>query len=209
MGTGDPSTLLNTVVFILGKGCALRAGKEHRSLRAPPFCSQFEFMHDNEGTIFLRYSEDRGLKTNKGGLKHRKLDPKTVDVYPIADASRCPVRLVMNYLSKLPKVRKCQAFYLQPKRKFTENEWYLDRAVGANKLCDVIKDMTKTAGFPGFYSNHSLRSTCATSLYHANIDEQVIQEITRHRSLAVRSYKRTCDSQRKQASNCIFSTQRS
>ena len=69
--------------------------------------------------------------------------------------------------------------------------------------------MTEKAGIPGFFSNHSLRSTCATSLYHANIGEQVIQEITRHRSLAVRSYKRTCYKQRQIASNCIFSSQRS
>ena len=78
-----------------------------------------------------------------------------------------------------------------------------------NPLRDTIKELTKKARIPGFYTNHSSRSTCATSLYHCNIDEQVIMEITGHRSLAVRSYKRTCDSQRKQASNCIFSTQRS
>ena len=35
LGTSNPVTLLNTVVFIIGKGFALRAGKEHRQLRAP------------------------------------------------------------------------------------------------------------------------------------------------------------------------------
>ena len=32
-GTNDPETLLNTVLFIVGKGFSLRAGKEHYSLR--------------------------------------------------------------------------------------------------------------------------------------------------------------------------------
>ena len=103
LGSHNPSTLLNTIIFILGKGCALRAGKEHRSLRSPSFNSQFEFLHNNEGVVFLRYTEDQGLKTNKGGLKHRKLEPKTVDVYPIEDQYKCPVRLVILYLSKLPR----------------------------------------------------------------------------------------------------------
>ena len=44
LGYHNPSTLLNTVVFLLGKGCTLIAGKEHRSLRAAPFNSQFNFV---------------------------------------------------------------------------------------------------------------------------------------------------------------------
>ena len=45
----------------------------------------------------------------------------------------------------------------------------------------------------GFFTNHSLRSSCATILYNdpANIPEQAIAERTGHRSLAIRSYKRT------------------
>ena len=46
LGDHDPETLLNTMVFIIGKGFALRAGKEHQALRSPPFDSQFQFLHD-------------------------------------------------------------------------------------------------------------------------------------------------------------------
>ena len=76
--------------------------------------------------------------------------------------------------------------------------------MGVNRLRDTIKDICKTANLPGFFSNHSLRSTAATKMYQCDIDEQLIQEITGHRSLAVRSYKRTSLSQRKHASNSIF-----
>ena len=38
-----------------------------------------------------------------------------------------------------------------------------------------------------------------------DIAEQLIQEITGHRSLALRSYKCTCDQQYKDASNLVFS----
>ena len=141
-------------------------------------------------------------------MKHRKVEPKVVDVYPIENIERCPLRIIIKYLSMLPSDQKCQAFYLQPHRKFTSTMWYFDKAVGANKLREVVKDVCDKAGLPGFYTNHSLRSTCATSLYHCNIDEQLIQEIMGHRSSAVTSYKRTCDFQRKVVSNCIFSGQR-
>ena len=51
--------------------------------------------------------------------------------------------------------------------------------------------------FSGFFSNHSLRATCATRLYQAGVDEQLITERTGHTSLAVRSYKRSSTQQSK------------
>ena len=205
--TSNPVTLLNTVVFIIGKGFALRAGKEHRQLRAPPFNSQLTFMKDCTGSTFIRYTEDIGLKTNKGGLKHHKVDTKIVDMYPTNDPNRCPVSIITQYLSLFPVNRNCKSFYLQPKKKFNPQVWYLDRPAGENKLREVVKDLCESAGFPGFFTNHSLRSTSTTTLYQNNVDEQIIQEITGHRSLAVRSYKRTSNSQRKAASNMIFHSQ--
>ena len=162
-------------------------------------------MHDEEGSVFVRYKEEAGVKTNKGGLKHCKVDPKTVDMYATSDVERCPVRMLLTYLSKLPRDRSCEALYLQPRHKFSPDLWYYDQPVGAKKLRETIKDMCHKAGFTGFWSNHSLRSTGATKLYRGNFDEQLIMEITGHRSLSVRSYKRTSDGQKKEASNYLFS----
>ena len=205
LGTDYPDQLLNTVVFAVGKGFALRAGKEHRMLRAIPYNSQFTFMRDPDGEIFLRYTEDFGLKTNKGGLRNRRVEAKTVDLYASSNTERCPLHAILKYMSLLPKTRTCTAFYLQPRKKFFGKAWYLNRPAGVNRLRTVVKDMCESAGLPGFYTNHSLRSTAATKLYQNDIDEQLIQEVTGHRSLAVRAYKRTSDKQRKMASNCLFS----
>ena len=194
LGMSDPETLLNTLVFVLGKGCAIRAGKVHHSLRRPPHNLHFQFLHDDKGQIFVPYSEDAGLKTNKGGLKHCKLEPNQVDVYPIGNEKRCPIRILIKYLAKLPKT-SCPSLYLQPRKKYTPFSWYQNRPAGENRLREVIKDLCKKAGIPGFYTNHSLRSTATTKMYRANIDEQLIMEITGHHSLAVRSYKRTCYTQ--------------
>ena len=93
----QPSVLLDTVIFMIGKGCALRAGNEHHQLCAPPFKSQFEIFTDSGGKTFIRYREDCGMKTNKGGLKHRKVKPKIVDIYWISDECYCPIRIILSF----------------------------------------------------------------------------------------------------------------
>ena len=110
LGTSNPDQLLNTIIFCVGKGFALRAGKEHRALRTIPFQSQFKFMRDPDGEIFLRYTEDVGLKTNKGGLKHRNIEAKTVDLYASLNCDRCPLHAIIKYLTLLPRTEPAVPF---------------------------------------------------------------------------------------------------
>ena len=152
-------------------------------------------MRDSDGEIFLRYSEDIGTKTNKGSLKHRKIEAKTVDLYATVNADHCPLCAIMKYLSVLPKNRTCSAFYLQPRKKYFGKAWYVNIPAGINRLRTAIGEMCQATGLPGHYTNHSLHATMATKLYQNNVDEQMIMEITGHHSLAVRSYKRTSDCQ--------------
>ena len=204
LGTYSPEVLLVTVMYSIGLSCSLRAGKEHHVLGSIPFDSQFTFFNDKDGKLFFRYREDLGLKTNKGGLKHRKVPGKVVDVHQIDNVDRCPVHILSKYLSMLPSERKCKALYLQCKKNYSPGNWYRDAPVGENKMRSFVKDLCKKAGIPGFYSNHSLRSTSCTRMYDCGVDEQVIQEISGHRSLAVRSYKRTSDEKRRKATKSIF-----
>ena len=204
LGHDNPEQLLNTVVFTIGLSCALRAGKEHRNLQSLPFNSQFSWHVGDDGYHYIRYTEDIQSKTNRGGLKHRKILPKVVNIYPILGSHRCPVAILGRYFSLLPIERTCKSLYLMLKKKFSPNCWYQDRPVGINKLQSVVRDVCAKAGLPGHYTNHSLRATAATRLYHNNFDEQIIQEFTGCRSIAVREYKRTSDSQLKSASSCIM-----
>ena len=158
-------------------------------------------MFDDSAVTYLQYREDVGLKTNKRGLKHKKLDPKVVDVYNILNSYHCPLCVIGMYLSLLPEVRTTKAFYLQALREYTPNCWFQDKPMGVNKLQQIVKILCKKGGLPGYYTNHSLRATAATRLYHANFDEQVIQEVTGF--LAVHEYKRTCPQQHKIASMCV------
>ena len=137
-------------------------------------------------------------------MKHRKIEAKQVDVYQTGNPECCPVRILNKYLGMLPKSRSCTALYLQPKCKFTATCWYLNKPVDENTLCNVIKELCSKASLPGYYPNHSFRATSATRMYQSDIEEQVIQEVTGHRSLSVRSYKRTSEAQCREANRCLF-----
>ncbi|XP_033759001.1 uncharacterized protein LOC117341257 [Pecten maximus] len=65
----------------------------------------------------------------------------------------------------------------------------LTQPIVVNELNGNVKNMLKAAGFEGNYINHSGKRTCATSLYQAGFDEQLIMDRTVHRSRAVRAYK--------------------
>ena len=114
LGIHSTEVLINTVVVMLGLSCALRAGEQHRSLQSPPFNSQFEFLYDDNGQLYFKYKEDVGNKTNKGGIKQCKLEPKEVYVYQTSDSSHSPVRIINYYLGLLPEKCNCKEFYLQP-----------------------------------------------------------------------------------------------
>ena len=126
-----------------------------------------------------------------------------VDIYAKPGHPRDPVMIIEKYVSLLPSNRKNNTFYVHCKKSFSDGVWYLDTPVGVNKLQSMVSDMVKKAGIPGRFTNHSLRATAATRLYHANVDEQIIQEITGHRSLAVRAYKRTSMKQKEFVSQCV------
>ena len=110
------------------------------------------------------------------------------------------------YHSKMPLKKKCAALYLQPKKNWaSDGVWYEDCAMGVNSLRDTVKNMCKAVGFKGNFTNHSLRSMSATRMYESGVEEQVIAEITGHRSLCVHSYKRTSISQKHKAAEALCS----
>ena len=68
----------------------------------------------------------------------------------------------------------------------------------------MMSRICKKAGVTGYKTNHSLRATAASRLYHSGLDEQLIMERTGHRSIeGIRSYKRTNSQQQQQVSNLL------
>ena len=201
LGDHSPDALLNTVFFQIGINFALRSGAEHRALRHGENC-QIVVVEQTGQRPYLQYTEDCS-KNNQGGLQGRKIKPKKVIQHAnTANPSRCPVRLFKLYNSLCSIDR--QAFYLQPLKNPTKDRWYSIKALGHNTLRNMVQQMCKLAGITGHKTNHSLRATAATRLFHAGIDEQLIMERTGHRSIeGVRSYKRTSEEQVEELSDVL------
>ena len=57
----------------------------------------------------------------------------------------------------------------------------------------TVRKLTACIGEDGYFTNHSLRRTCATRLYENGLDKQRIMAFTGHRSKdGVRTYKISC-----------------
>ena len=203
MGDDDPEKLLDTLVFCFGLNFALRSGKEHRSLR--PDMIEYKQLADSKS--YLIYNEC-GSKNNLGGIKDRKVKNKVVKIYSnAANPSRCVVTLYKKYMDLRPANTPGDVLYLQPLCKPLPHCWYQPRPVGHNVLSKTVKKLTDKVGAEGYYTNHSLRRTCATKLFQEGIEEQRIMAITGHRSTdAVQTYKKISAIQEEEASKIIQCT---
>ena len=72
LGSDSPVTLLNTMVFLIGKNFSLRSGKEHRSLKFSQLTLEAATGDEPEKLIYTSFGE----KNNLGGLKHRAMKRK-------------------------------------------------------------------------------------------------------------------------------------
>ncbi|XP_038068807.1 zinc finger MYM-type protein 2-like isoform X3 [Patiria miniata] len=201
LGSSSPSQLLNTLVYSIGLNFALRGGQEHRNLRWKS--PQLQILIDGNGDKFLRYTEDAS-KTNQGDLKHRHIKPKVVDAYESKVRERCIVTLFEEYERHCPpEDQRPDAFYLRPLAQPRGQVWYAAQPLGRHKLAQVVAEVCRQGGLAGYRTNHSLRASAASRLYRENVDEQLICEVTGHRSNTVRNYKRTSENLKRKINSVI------
>ena len=145
LGEHTPELFRDTVLFLLGINCGLRAGDEHYDLHCDvegkP--SQLSFQRYKNGVRCLVYQEDTVTKTNSGGIADMHKDRKIVLVHPSRNVYRCPVHLADKYISLCPPVGKNNKpnFYLHPLAKKNPAQWYSTRVVGENTLRKVVSEM--------------------------------------------------------------------
>ena len=109
-------------------------------------------------------------------------------IKPNADPTRCPVCIVEKYLNLILYGGSNASLYVQSMKKPKPNVWYTTQPVGINKIRKVVGKMLKNAGLDGYFTNHSLRRTCATRLFRSGQSTKLIKEITGHVSDAVNKY---------------------
>ena len=84
LGDDDPTKLLRTVFFLIGKHFALRSREEHRNLKAFQNIKLVGMGRDEK----VVYLEDFA-KNNQGGLRHAKHSPKTGFIFPTGEKLSC------------------------------------------------------------------------------------------------------------------------
>lgn len=150
---------------------------------------------------------EHGSKNNQGGFTSLNQKNKVVRQYE-CDSERCHVRILDKYLQALPSdAIKNDVFYLQPLAQVPSNPcapWFKNIPVGKNSLGKMIKRMCNNVGISEGFTNHSLRAYGATTLFHAEVPEKLIQQRTGHHSVeALRRYERTSHSQLLDVSNIM------
>ena len=140
--------------------------------------------------------EEQFSKTHRGGLRDSHLVPKEVKIYENDEKEKCPVRMFKKYKSPRPQNGKCEAMFLTPLRKATENQWYADAPLGKNTLGSTVKNIMEMAGIDGDYSNHSCRRTAVTRIISATKNQAMARAITGHRSAAVLDYDESATSKK-------------
>jgi len=206
LGESDPKTLLSTLLFLIGKYFSLRSGEEHRSLT-------FKLIKGSEPNerSKLQYISF-GEKNYAGGLKHRKVRPKTVEHYDNpTNPSRCLVRLFKKYQSKCKIEKPDCPLYLSPKRKVRPEDdvWYTTAPVGKNTFRKTVSELCQKAGIKGYKTNHSLRATTCTLGLEKGVPEKLIMDRTGHRSVkSLHSYQRVSEIQKQIVSDVLQGAKR-
>ena len=159
LGEDTPCKLRHTVLFLIGINVMLRAVDEHYNLRRdmPGKPSQLSVRLNEFGEKCILYKEDSVTKTHDGGLNDMNRDRKEVWIFPNKNnINRCPVRLILKYLSLCPKnyVKKPN-FYLRTLQKHTPVQWYGEQVVDTQTLSKVIKNLMENAEIEGYFTNHS------------------------------------------------------
>ena len=202
LGDASPKSLQRAVFYYIGKRFCVRGGEEQRKLGH----SQFQRTERPDSYTYVEH----GSKNRSGGLAQLRQENKCVPCYSIPDkAPRCLVFLLDLYLRKLPKYAfEHDVLYCRPKIKMPlDGPWYDPVPVGRNKLGSMVKEMCENAGIAP-RTNHSLRATGATALFHADVPERIIQKTTGHRSLdSLRTYERISTEQQEAVSRVMMSTQ--
>ena len=179
LGNHQSKSLLNTVYFYNGKLFGLRAS-EHRSISL----NNFEI-----GDNYIRFEENVS-KTFHGGLLDLKYEPRVVRhiCHEVGEKhDPCLVDMYRLYVGLVECIGKdMEAFYFRPNAK----KFSFDKSpVGVNTLNQILPTMCKAAGLKR-KTSHSLRVTCASTLFNAGVDSKLIRDRTGHKSDALLKYEK-------------------
>ena len=78
------------VFYYVGKVFGVRGASEHHQLEA----EQFSFLADEQGS-YVQF-EERRVKTNQGGISHKRYAPRKVQHYEV-EGNTCVYKILLKY----------------------------------------------------------------------------------------------------------------
>ena len=209
LGDTSPRLLQHTVFVYCGLQFCLRGIQEqydmtpNQLIRVPT-----DKMVYNE-QVYYKYVEYIS-KNNQHKFKDINSKNKEVKVYALVDNPRCLVKLLDQYLERLPA--DAPYLYMRPLEQIprdSKKPWYTRQRVGFNTLKGFVNKIFSGTGVECDYTNHSLRATAITRMFTSKVPEKIIAEKSGHRSLeALRSYEHTSLEQDRAAGRAIISDER-
>ena len=156
--------------------------------------------------VYYKYVEYIS-KNNQHKFKDINSKNKEVKVYALVGNPRCLVKLLDQYLERLPS--GAPFLYMRPLEqvpKESDKSWFTRQRVGFNMLKGFVGKIFSGTGIECEYTNHSLRATAITRMFNAKVPEKIIAEKSGHRSMAaLRSYEHTSYEQEQAAGRAIVS----
>ena len=156
--------------------------------------------------VYYKYVEHIS-KNNQHRFKDVNSKNKGVKVYTLVGNLRCLVKLLDQYLEKLPP--DAPFLYMRPLEKVPDDSkkaWYTRQRVGFITLKGFVAKTFSGTGIDCDYTNHSLRATLIARMFTSQVPEKIIAERSGHRSLtALRSYEHTSLEQDRAAGRAIVS----
>ena len=174
----SPQTRQNMIFYYVGLHFCLRGVQEQHDLTVQQLIRHPSDLDSYDDSTYYQYVELIS-KNNQHRFKDIHMKNKTTKVYAMVGSTKCMVKMLDFYISKLPQDPK--SFYLRPlKSRPTDDTkpWYINVPVGVNTLKGMLPKMSEEAGTKSRYTNHSLRATSTTRLFNSDVPEKIIQDIT-------------------------------
>lgn len=191
LGSGSPQRLQHTVFFYIGLQFCLRGVQEQYELSPSQLTRHPPHMTVYNEEVYYQYTEFIS-KNNQHRFKDTNTSNKQVRSYAFPGNSRCLVKLLDSYLSKLPP--NSSHLYMRPLPVFPDDlskPSYTKQRVGINSIKQFLPSICDACGFGRKYTNHSLRATAITRMFEGKIPEKVIADKSGHKSIqGLRCYER-------------------
>ena len=134
--------------------------------------------------VYYHYTAEFISKNNQHRFKDTNTSNKQVRSCAFPGNSRCLVKLLDSYLSKLPP--NSSHLYMRPLPVFPNDlskPSYTKQRVGINSIKQFLPSICDACGFGRKYTNHSLRGTAITRMFEGKIPEKVIADKSDHKSI--------------------------